>query len=119
MSKHGGIETKDLIAKVTAIAAESGSERKAVFGHIRASDPAVADFLSDIAKTFGKPDAIAVRFLDGSKYDKGEFRKADDYRDHMKRVEFGIKKFCEQEQEVDERESLRRLYGSGRNQMRK
>lgn len=50
-------------------------------------------FLRSVAETFGKPDAICIRFADGRRYDGGTFRSAQDYPDFQQRADVLHQKF--------------------------
>lgn len=58
--------------------------RQDAFERLREPDRA---FLRSVADTFGKPVAIAIRFRDGSRYDGGAFRNAQDYDDFEQRAD--------------------------------
>lgn len=50
-------------------------------------------FLLAVADTFGRPDAITIRFADGTRYDGGTFRNAQDYADFQQRADVLHQKF--------------------------
>lgn len=52
-------------------------------------------FLRAIADTFGKPDAICIRFSDGRRYDGGTFMSAQDYPDFRQRADVLHQRFLQ------------------------
>lgn len=84
------MSTPDPIAKAEALRERAASSKRDAFAALAEPD---RTFLRSVAETFGKPDAICIRFADGSRYDGGTFRNAKDYDDFPQRADVLHQKF--------------------------
>lgn len=73
--------TAALLARVEALAAHATAPRRAAFARLQAVDPAQAEWLRQMAAAFGRPAAIALRFADGERFERGTFTAAQAYPD--------------------------------------
>ena len=78
------MSTPDPIAKAEALRERATRAKRDAFAALDEPD---RTFLRSVAETFGKPDAITIRFADGGRYDGGTFRNAQDYADFEQRAD--------------------------------
>ena len=83
----------DPLTKAKALQSRAMSAKADAFSKLRECDKQQAMFLRAVADTFGKPDAIAIRFADGRRYDGGAFSNAQDYADFQRRSDVLHQKF--------------------------
>lgn len=76
----------DPLAKAKALEDLAIGEKRRAFERLKAEDEDAARFVSVLAKTFGKPAAIAIQFKDGSVYRSGTFKPAQAFPDFDKRL---------------------------------
>lgn len=77
----------DLLTKAKALEYLAIGEKRRAFERLKAEDEDSAQFVTDIAKAFGKPSAISIQFKDGSVYRSGTFKHAQSFPDFRKRCE--------------------------------
>lgn len=71
--KDGDVSADDPAEKIRLLAEKALSTKRQAFERVKAEDKAAADFLRDVSALFGKPQAIAIRFADGSTFRLGHF----------------------------------------------
>lgn len=62
----------DAIAKIEALRAKAAKHRQDTWSRIKADSPDVAQFLTEINRTFGKPEAVRVVIRGEVVLDKGD-----------------------------------------------